>query len=331
MTFKRYMWLVLLIFSFVGGAFLWKVANTGSLRDESVFVPVNLSNSGTLLTVGGDAITQEDIEWEFSLLTEGVFTDPELTFVPGLEAEETQLSALKEDLTASLIERKLLFHFLKKDRNFNHEDPQRFTDCLAEWQKTIEELPMFFDKASDKDRLKNRLCEKAMIEQYLDERIFPQIVIDENMMRSYYTGNPEKFESPEQVVIRQVVLGSENEAKKWRYRIKKNNFSKIAEEQSIAPEASNGGLLGPFAKGEMPRVFDVAFSMRRGEIRGILKSKYGFHIIMLVEKISESKLTYNEAKNQIEELLLKSKKEEEYEKWVELALSAIPVKSSRTL
>ena len=107
----------------------------------------------------------------------------------------------------------------------------------------------------------------------------------------YYTENLKKFEQPERVKIRQIVLPSEREAKRVRGKIKSNNFEELARKYSITPESEKGGLLGPFSKGQMPRVFDVAFSMRLGEVRGILKSTYGFHIIKIEEKMKPRKLS----------------------------------------
>ena len=62
------------------------------------------------------------------------------------------------------------------------------------------------------------------------------------------------------------------------------NFSALAQASSAAPEASAGGLLPPFAKGELPDVFDRAFELDLDEISAVLDSPYGFHIFLLVAR-----------------------------------------------
>ena len=59
------------------------------------------------------------------------------------------------------------------------------------------------------------------------------------------------------------------------------DFAAEAAAHSLAPEASEGGLLPPFASGEMPEVFEHAFTLREGQISEGVESPYGFHIFML--------------------------------------------------
>ncbi len=330
---KNYLLASIAIIFFGFGAYIWKIVNTGVyLSDEleTEYSP-DIATSAELVIVGDQAITRDDIEWEYKLLTHGLINDEELTSIPEIIDVETQLNSLKEKLIAYLIERKLLYKFIQQDQDFTINDVSRYTVCLQEWQKTIAAGSELFPTKQDKERLKNRLCERQIILQYLQEKIFAKIKISPEKIEAYYRENQAQFVSPPKALIRQIVLASESEAKRTRHRINRHNFEDLAREVSISPEAADGGLIGPFAKGEMPRVFDVAFSMYRGEIRGILKSTYGFHIIKLEKKFPKSKLSLNEAKDKIVAILKKNKQEEEYQKWVELALSAVQVKSPKSM
>ena len=328
---KKYLYLSLAILFFSMGIYGWKVINTGIyVPDETISDYLDLSRQQNLVYVGDDVITFDDIEWEFSLLTHGLSSDQELS--PSSFSDDQQnLVPLKDRLVANMIERKLLFNFIKQDSEFNLSSPERYSSCIGEWQQTVQSSGNFFADPKDKDRLKNRLCEKSIILQYLKEVVFVKVSVSDQEIASFYTDNLDRFSFAKRVKIRQIVLASENEAKRVRHRVRPHNFERYAREVSISPEASNGGLLGPFAKGEMPRVFDVAFTMRRGEIRGIMKSTYGFHIIKLEKKYPKSKLSLSEARSQIERELKDKKQEEEYQKWVEMALSAVTVKSPKPL
>ena len=168
------------------------------------------------------------------------------------------------------------------------------------------------------------------MDQYLDEKVFAEIVVNEQEIKDYFIKNQSQFYQPTKAVIRQVVLASEKEARSIKRKINRDNFAFYARTKSITPEAEKGGILGPFSKGELPRVFDIAFSMRPGEIRGVIKSTYGFHIIKMEKKLKARKLTISQARKRIKDLLIEKKKHEEYQKWVEIALNSIPIKSPKS-
>lgn len=329
---KKYLHIsiVLLFFSF--GTYFWKIKNTGTYVPESDHVTYHkVINNKYFVMVGKHGISFEDIEWEYNLLTSGLLADSQLTSIPEVFNQDEQLQPLRERIVSNMIERKLLYEFVTQDQDFSMADPARYTDCIGEWQKSIDSSSEVVFSSQDKERLKNRLCERDIIQQYLNEKIFSKIEIADREIADFYVAHSKKYDYPERVIIRQLVLPSEKEAKSIRHKLRSYNFEKYAKEYSITPEAENGGLLGPFSRGEMPRIFDVAFQMKRGEIKGILKSTYGFHIIKLEKKLPRSKLSLGQARPLIEIELKKQKQEKEFQKWIELALSAIPVESPRPI
>ena len=68
-------------------------------------------------------------------------------------------------------------------------------------------------------------------------------------------------------------------------RLKKGeDFAKLAAEKSIDGSRRKGGDLGWFGHGVMVREFEqAAFALQKGQLSGLVKSQFGYHIIKRLE------------------------------------------------
>ncbi|NHJ87177.1 MAG: peptidylprolyl isomerase [Asgard group archaeon] len=58
-------------------------------------------------------------------------------------------------------------------------------------------------------------------------------------------------------------------------------FSKLARENSTCSSANKGGNLGEFGRGKMVKEFEkAAFSLEVGQLSGLVKTQFGYHIIL---------------------------------------------------
>jgi parvulin-like peptidyl-prolyl isomerase len=68
------------------------------------------------------------------------------------------------------------------------------------------------------------------------------------------------------------------------------DFAKLAQEFSSDGSKDKGGDLGWFGKGDMvPEFEQAAYALKPGEISNVVQSKFGFHIIKLEERKTETK------------------------------------------
>lgn len=127
-------------------------------------------------------------------------------------------------------------------------------------------------------------------------------------VQDYYTKNAAEFETPEQVKASHILIKADPQdadatakakikAEGLLKQVGKSDFGKLAAANSDDPgsKAKNGDL-GFFSKGRMvPEFEDAAFKLRKGEVSGLVKSAFGFHIIKVTDKKAAEKLSENQA------------------------------------
>jgi len=82
-----------------------------------------------------------------------------------------------------------------------------------------------------------------------------------------------------------ILVKTEKEVNAVLERLKKGeNFSAIAKDVSLCPSKKRGGDLGTFGRGQMVKEFEnAAFVLEKGQISGIVKTQFGYHIIKRLE------------------------------------------------
>lgn len=169
------------------------------------------------------------------------------------------------------------------------------------------------------------------IRKLLDDQIGGKSTVSEKESRAYYDSNLESFKKPEQVRASHILIkvdpGAE-EAKKAEARTKieslqaklkkGEDFGALAKEYSEGPSGPKGGDLGFFGRGQMVKPFEeAAFSMKPGQVSGMVETRFGYHLIMVAERTPESTLSYEEVKDRLEQYLKQQKVQEAIAAYVE--------------
>jgi peptidyl-prolyl cis-trans isomerase C len=225
----------------------------------------------TVAEVNGSVITTADFKKEVETL-------------PPYLRPMTETPEGKKELLDTMIIREIIMQQAQKD---GLDKSQAVTDKLEELKKRV------------------------VVEAFLKKKIEDQANISDADLQKFYDQNKDKFNSGDQVRASHILVKSENEAQDILGQIKKGaNFEALAKKNSVDSAGAKGGDLGWFGKGSMiPEFEKVVFSLKEGELSGVVKTQFGYHIIKLTGKRPAGIRSFAEAKEQIKAKLLPEKQQ----------------------
>ncbi|MEE4164668.1 MAG: SurA N-terminal domain-containing protein, partial [Desulfocapsaceae bacterium] len=150
---------------------------------------------------------------------------------------------------------------------------------LTEPQVQLTYLPFSFNDIADRITI-----EAAAVQDYYDQHL-PQYQIPEKRKARHilFTATPEDSTD--------VHEAKQSKAEEILKRAQDGeDFSSLARQYSEGPSGPNGGDLGLFSRGQMIQPFeDAVFALQTNEISGVVKTDFGYHIILL-EEIQDAKV-----------------------------------------
>jgi len=121
---------------------------------------------------------------------------------------------------------------------------------------------------------------------------------DEGEMRRYYDGHPSEFRSNDLVNVRHILFQITPQVSVPQIRERAEatlnillrepgRFAELAKELSNCPSGAEGGILGQIGRGDTVPEFEAALfgSMRTGVSRDLVKTRFGFHIIAVDQRL----------------------------------------------
>lgn len=135
----------------------------------------------------------------------------------------------------------------------------------------------------DDARIKARI--KALEEEYLaDFLLFTELgkraAVSEEEIEAYYAEH--EIEYRYEYRVSQILVNTPEEAERARTLLASRTFAWIANRYSVDANAKRGGDLGYLTKGNMiPALETVVFSMKPGDVSGVVQSDFGYHIFKL--------------------------------------------------
>jgi peptidyl-prolyl cis-trans isomerase C len=182
-----------------------------------------------------------------------------------------------------------------------------------------------YDKDPDIDRQVNDLRRRLVVQRLVREFQKPPEITDEQA-KAYYDDNPNLY-STTQIRASHILVKDEATAKEILDQLKADpsKFADIAKEKSTdKTSGQKGGDLGMFAQGRMVPEFErAAFALKQGEMSDVVKTQYGYHIILVTERKEGERRPFDQVKEQIKATLRnKAIQEQQDKRYAELKQNA---------
>lgn len=164
----------------------------------------------------------------------------------------------------------------------------------------------------------------------LDDEVRDRVVTEKNM-REYYDQHKAGFVIPELVEARHILATpfpdhqvtntkgddakTEAEAKAKIERLMKEaaaggSFEALARAWSEDVTASDGGRLEAFSRGRMSKAIeDAAFSLAVGKVSDVLRTPYGFHLLLVEKRHPERQQSFDEVKERVRAAVAQERRE----------------------
>jgi peptidyl-prolyl cis-trans isomerase D len=184
------------------------------------------------------------------------------------------------------------------------------SEFLASAKVTDEQIKKYYD-----DHNSEFLLPETVDLQYIEltrEQAESKVDVSEQALKEYYDQVKERFQSPERRKARHILItvgdgvddaAAQKKAQELTDKAKAGaDFAQLAKANSKDTNtAQQGGEMEWTQKGEsLPAVDEAVFSMKVGEVRGPVKTQFGYHVIKL-EQIEPGHLqSFEEARAEVE-------------------------------
>lgn len=272
----------------------------------------------TVAKINGTSISQDELD---RLVDRELAMYPQGMFPPGKEGDARK-QQMKKDALNRLIDKTIMMQQAEKmgvavpdsevekqiqDIKTRFPSEKQFNEALAKQKWTIEDL---------KDNIRN-----SVTVQRLMDKISPATKISDKDALDFYKKNKKvTFYSQEQIHAKHILVKNLKSAQDVESQLDKGkDFATLAKKYSTDPGSKNkGGDLGWSSLGSLVPEFEkAALALGKNEISKPVKSKFGYHIIQLLEKKQGRQIPYKEVKEQIKSMLSGQKRQEKLQKWIQ--------------
>jgi peptidyl-prolyl cis-trans isomerase C len=272
--------------------------------------------SNPSVTVNGVAITDRDVEQEAAIIAADIQQR-------NLKWTKKQILDFSDEIVDTLIGRELLYQKAQQ-RNIRIRSPwvERALQELKSEIGGAAAYDAYLKKTGlDDEHLRDRIRKGLIVKRLLHRDILRRIKVSEAEIQAFYRRYPDYFVRKDEIRVRQIFIdfpdgggiSARGEAllriQSIQDRIRRGeNFAALALEYSQDPSRSRGGDLGYLERSQMIASFaDAAFALEPGQVSDIVETRFGYHLIKMVDRIPSSRMAYRNARVKIHRTLRRNK------------------------
>lgn len=245
---------------------------------------------------------------------------------------DRQIKQLRSQLVENIIERELLYQ----------QAGQRNIRIRSKWvNEALKELQ---DQLGSSASMKTYLTTSGLTESELQERIRKGLVVrrllrrdalrsvkvSEAEIQAFYRQHTELFRQGEKIRVRHILAAVQN----WKNTDQQTSalqkihalqnriesgatLAVLALDFSDCPSKARGGDLGYLTLDQMVDAFAAAaIQLQPGEISDVVTTRFGYHLIQMIDRKAPSTVNYREARKKIERTLRRDKENQAVAQYV---------------
>lgn len=250
--------------------------------------PAQVGAVGIAARVNGVEITHAAVERNF----EEYQRDNQVNI--GAIRYPDRVTKMRHEVLEQLIDKEILWQAAKATQQIasDAEVEAALQQVRGQFSSDSEYLTRLAIEGFDPDSYREHLLRLLSARKYVAS-ITDNVNISDADVHEFYVANPDKFQLPEGVRARHILLKLARDADEESRRAVFDkaqqllqqlqdgaDFADLATRESQDSSASGGGDLGYFPRGKMVQPFEeAAFALQPGEMSGIVESPFGLHII----------------------------------------------------
>ncbi len=297
---------------------------------RDVFAPpvAKVAPETVVATVDGKAVTQGEVNEETARMMSRF----------GRRLPPEQMAQMQEQMmrqaAENLIMRILLTQAVEQEKvTITDEDKTKYLDQLkASLPPDVKIDDLMQQAGMTKEEFDKNMELDLRVTKLLTSKTDASTEPTDAEIKEFYEENVERFEMPESVEARHILVAIEptdddaakaakkQKAEDIRKKLvdEKADFAAIAKESSDCPSKAEGGSLGTFTRGQMVKPFeDAAFSQKVGEVGPVVETQFGYHIIEVTAHKEAGKKTLDEVKDRIAQVLLSQKRQQAAQAYIQ--------------